>query len=276
MSDYRHDAVPASSPGRIYDVLLRAAEDGESSSVARMYFAVDSDAPLRHLEYCFGNGFTREAVPERRRKQFNTLTTWNAAALNRDAEDLITVLHETLSLSSFGHLDLVSILDWSTIAAGRSLGSVDERRTRTPGFQMDRARTYNDRPRVGSLALQSLVSDMTRVVKSHPAYSSASVILGGPDALGDTPNLRTQLAQGVATATGKELVILRWPAWQISNGAPTLSSLDRRISGSCIVIDDVWTDGATMNAIARLARASGASHAYGLAATMSHITEARH
>lgn len=276
MSDQRYDTLTTPTLGRIYDVLLRLAEDDEPTSLTRMYFAVDSDAPLQHLECCFGKSFTRRAVPERRRSQFNTLTVWNAAALNRDAEDLITVLHETLSLSRFGHLDLVSILDWSTFAAGRSLDSIDERRTRTPGFQMDRARTYNDRPRVGSLALQSLVTDMTRVVKSHPAYRRASVIIGGPDALGDVPNLRTQLAQGVATATGKELIILRWPAWQISNAAPNLSSLDRRISGSCIVIDDVWTDGATMNAIARLARTSGASHAYGLAATMSHNTEARH
>lgn len=276
MNEHWSDSAASPTPGRIYDVLLRAANDGESSPQARLYFAVDSDAPLRHLEYCFGNGFTRGVVPERRRRQFNTLTMWDAAALNRDAEDLITVLHETLSLSRFGELDLVSILDWSTIAAGRSLGSINARRTRSPGLQTDRARTYNDRPRIGPLALQALVSDMSRVVKSHPAYRSASVIIGGPDALSDAPNIRTQLAQGVATATGKDLIILRWPAWQIANGAPSQSSLERRISGSCIVVDDVWTDGATMNAIARLARASGASNAYGLASTMSHITEAQH
>lgn len=240
-----------------------------------MYFAVDSEAPLQHLDYCFGNAFTRKLVPERRRKQFNILTLWNVAAFTRTAEDLITILHETLSLPQFGFLDLVTVLDWTTLAAERSLGSIDDRRSLTPGIQMDRARTTPTRPRVGSLALQSLIADMARVVDSHPAYRSASVIIGGPDSLSDSPNLRTRLAHGVATATGKEFISLRWPAWQLANGAPPLSSLDRRISGTCIVIDDEWTDGRPMNALARLARASGASRVFGIAATMSDVSENR-
>lgn len=260
-------------PGRIRDVLLRGAENTGLGAVTRMYFAVDSEATLQHLEYCFGNAFTRKAVPERRRKQFNVLTLWNVAAFTRRAEDLITILHETLSLPRFDHLDLITVLDWTTLTAERNLGSVNDRRSLTPGIQMVRARTTRTRPRVGSLALQSLITDMARVIDSHPAYRDASVIIGGPDSLGDSPNLRTRMAHGVASATGKEFISLRWPAWQLANDAPPLSSLDRRITGSCIVIDDEWTDGTPMNALARLARASGASHVFGIAATMSHISE---
>ncbi|UVI36847.1 phosphoribosyltransferase [Brevibacterium spongiae] len=259
-------------PGRVHDVLLRRSSPHAD---LRLYLSADTDAPLRHLEYCFAGDFDYEAVPERRRPRFNVATRWRGAELPYAAEDLITLLNQTLSLPSQGSLDLVTVLDWSAVAAGRMIDSGQERQARTPGELMLRARRRTTHPRMGALAIGALVAEMARVISDHPAYRDAAVIIGGPDSLEDEPNLRTQIAQELAEVTEKELVILRWPVWQISGSAPLMSSLDRRLHGTAIVVDDVWTDGATMSAVGQLARASGADKAFGLAATIAHATEHR-
>lgn len=273
MSAGQSDRLGSLQPGRIRDVLLRSTESRDAQQLLRMYLSVDAEAVLDHLEHCFGDHFSYGVVPERRKQRFNILTEWGQSSLTREVERLVTVLNESLSLPRVGALDLVSVLDWSETAAEKTLGSVHTHRGRGPGVQMERARQLAARPRVGTLALHSLVEDMARVVRAHPAYNAADIIIGGPDGLGDMPNLRTQLAQGLAAATGKELILLRWPVWQIADSAPNLSTLGRRLSGPSIVVDDVWTDGTTMSAIGRLARASGASHVYGLAATIAHKSE---
>lgn len=265
-----YTVVAARRSGRIHDVLLRESATSSGAPDLDMYLSVDSDGPLEHLEYCFGAEFRYAEVPERRRSQFNVRVRWMLSSLTRDKEDLVTVLNETLSLPNVSDLDLVSVLDWSVEGARNALGSVHQHRSRVPGDQIERAKTFPVRPRSGALATQSLVDDLTRVVRSHPAYRSATVIIGGPDSLGEVPNLRTRLARGLAAATGKDLVILQWPAWRIAGGALRASALERRLHGPCLVVDDIWTDGATMTAIARLARASGADRVYGLAAT-NHV-----
>lgn len=189
------------------------------------------------------------------------------------AEDLIALLNQTLSLTIYGPLDLVTVLDWSAVAAGRTIDPGQERQARTPGELMERARRRSTHPRMGALAIWALVAEMARVIGDHPAYRDACVIMGGPDSLEDEPNLRTRIAAELAAATAKELVLLRWPVWQISGSAPLLSSLDQRLSGSVIVVDDVWTDGRTMNVVGQLARDSGADRVFGLAATIAHSTE---
>lgn len=257
-------------PGRIHDVLLRRSNQNGD---LRLYLSADTEAPLRHLEYCFADDFTYEAVPERRRPRFNVATRWQGADLPSAAEGLITLLNQTLSLPSRGALDLVTVLDWSAVAAERMIEPGLERQARTAGELMERARRRSTHPRMGALAVSALVAEMATVIDVHPAYRDATVIIGGPDSLEDEPNLRTQIAAELAEATAKELVILRWPVWQISGSAPLLSSLDRRLHGSAIVVDDVWTDGRTMSAVSRLARASGAERAFGLAATIAHPTE---
>lgn len=258
--------------GRVHDVLLRQSSP---NSDLRLYLSADTEAPLRHLEYCFAADFDYEAVPERRRPRFNVATRWRGADLHYAAEELITLLNQTLSLPGQGSLDLVTVLDWSAVAAGRMIERGQERQARTPGELMERARRRTTHPRMGALAVGALVAEMARVISGHPAYREANVIIGGPDSLEDEPNLRTQIAKELAEVTEKELVILRWPVWQITGSAPLLSSLDRRLHGAAIVGDDVWTDGATMNAVGQLARASGADRAFGLAATIAHASEHR-
>lgn len=119
-----------------------------------------------------------------------------------------------------------------------------------------------------------LAAELSDVIRRHPTYNAADAIVLVP---GSTPRrFGERLASAVSKNTGKPL--LRTKAVH----AERLEAKNAEIAGSAdlaskftieggdvegrsvVIVDDVYKTGRTMRAVAKVARAAGATEVYGL------------
>ncbi|NJP44475.1 phosphoribosyltransferase [Actinacidiphila epipremni] len=184
---------------------------------------------------------------------------------NRTLADL---LKSVLSLTVRSPLDCCIALDWYKIPdpdvdpmkwKNTEAGELNYRsKYYYPGVDLNRAR-------------HRLITRFSEVINKHPLYRDAAAIVSVAGHKADGRSHGEILASAVAEATGKRLIMTQTPDGprapaKESQGTITEKtfSLNERIIGNVVILDDVYSSGATMHAVAKVAKRAGADRIFGL------------
>jgi hypothetical protein len=183
---------------------------------------------------------------------------WALAALLRD---------DVLTLRRYPHLDCAIVLDWYKEVRE----DVDPMHwPNTPvGDLIYKGKYWKEDTPVRKKARTDLVEALADVITKHPLYRDAGSIVTIPGSKGDRLSFGERLASTVAKEVGKPLITTQAGAHEPRKAGSVVHLEDckmPRIEGAVIVLDDVIKSGGTMSAVAQVARDSGASKVFGLAA----------
>ena len=154
----------------------------------------------------------------------------------------------------------------------------DWRRTRL-GDLINRAKDYNrQRPVADLSAANALVSELDGFISKHPRYQVADVIICAPSSdCTRTSDLPSYLGHRLATSLGKsferaERMVDIPPQKDREESAINIQrnsmAVRSRLSGSrCILLDDLYESGATLQELGRVCRRAGAVEMLGLTVT---------
>ncbi len=117
-----------------------------------------------------------------------------------------------------------------------------------------------------------LVDEMAAVITRHPLLRGASTIVSVPGHRADGVSFGEKLARHVAEKVGKDFVLTECLSGErpsvkesLEDREPSVYRLPRYVSGTVIVVDDVYWTGKSMNDVAAAARAAQAERVFGLA-----------
>ncbi|WP_328714039.1 ComF family protein [Gordonia sp. Z-3] len=184
-------------------------------------------------------------------------------------EQLVSLLETALCLPAPSPFDLVLALDRYKIV-DEELPPEQWENTEA-GELVHKAKYYLSSPQIQRSARESLTRRMANAIWSHPVYRDAPYLISVPGSSGRGNSTGEQIARLVAAETGKQFIQTVGPARPQRKADPTfdvsgLFSLPSMLSGSCVIIDDVWHTGATCVEVARTAKLAGADAVYGLVA----------
>jgi hypothetical protein len=211
---------------------------------------------------------TQTEVPEDKRHEWTHAFRF-AAPHQQEIVRLCELLKTALSLTAKRDLDFAIALDWYK----DPVGDDPMKWPNTPsGELIYRSKYYgpgHDRTR----ARRQLVDKYAALIRQHPILRDCPAIITVPGHKADGESFGEKLADKVASETGKTLIRTLSPggtrpqakegASQIANGHFAMPhEIDERV----IILDDVYGSGATMAAVGKAARRSGARRVFGLAA----------
>lgn len=183
-------------------------------------------------------------------------------------QSLCELLKTTLSLTTKPDLDFALAFDWYKIVEGDDPMKWPNSAS---GELISRSK-YNAPRTVKAQARRDLVDKYVQTINEHPLYKECSSIVTVPGHRADGNSFGEQLAAAVATACHKELIRTASPGGprpEAKGGTAEIADGHFVVSGArgdVLILDDVYRSGTTMNSVARAAKRSGATRAFGLAA----------
>ncbi|MGC5258210.1 DEAD/DEAH box helicase [Gordonia sp. DT218] len=258
----------ANPRGRIALVEARPIEPG---AIASRLSLRGSDSAIAQITSLFREQFNYP--PDSYTAEGDELRLDWPCGVSTGCRHLAKILTEYVALETrqMSHVDLAVAIDWYKVLD--PLLEPDEWENTITGERINilKYRKPDSRAAEHSPEFLALSTSLTAVARRHPAFASAEVILSVPGSSGIGRSLGEQLAKSVATNTGKHLVQTWGPTRPQSKGLnrPNLDGLFRvnePLTGSCIVVDDVFLSGQTLDETARAACAAGAGRVVGLVA----------
>lgn len=267
---YRAD-TGADTRGRVLHVKTERQKKGQTGREVLMYL-IAADTARYHLSNRFRDDFSYEPRLEHTRYGETLRISW-PNGVPQAASELLELLTRriALPLDGLGSLNLAIALDrykiaergvppsqWSNTRIGADISYLKYHRPPARRFEQEQE-------------FAPLVEELAEVLVKHPAYAEAPTLVGVPGSQGGGESLSEALAERLALRTGKNLAIAYCPPhppWKGSN-PPSLSgkvSIESKINGPSVVIDDVVRTGHSLNETALAARRAGATHVYGLVA----------
>jgi hypothetical protein len=254
-------------PCRI-EAFLHAKPLDESLRWARSYLNCQH-LPIAHITHCFDDQFRSIPVPATRAADFEKCLHW-PTGYPPGARTLIELLHEVLTLPTQSErVSLALALDWYKVAES---DVPPDRWKNTPVGQLVlKAKYYKSSPATMKAAAAQLVELLGHALERHPAYKSAPYLVTVPGSAGNGGSFGESIASGVAQRANKTLIRTIGPPREAkkaggSSSLDGLFSLPQSLDGPCVVVDDVYRSGMTMQATALAARQAGATAVFALVA----------
>lgn len=190
--------------------------------------------------------------------------------IGADIWNLANLLKSVLTLTSKANLDWAMAVDWYKIP-DPEVNAMDWPNTET-GESVYRGKYYSP-GKMQEQAFSNLVERMSEVVDRHCLLREAETVVSIPGHKANGNSFGERLASAIAGNTGKLLekatcgLGVRLPSKESSNQSLMGHMIiARRLSGSTIIIDDVYRTGNTMSAVAQAVRMAGANHVFGFTA----------
>lgn len=216
-------------------------------------------------EVAAGSGRARP-VPDSRRG------TWThrfefPAGVPTEVRHLVSLLEEVLTLTNTPHLNCVIALDWYKVPDDEL--PPDQWANTDVGALINRGKYSGAMDAAGAALADRIAGFMQR----HPLYRDCSAIVTAPGSRANQESFGERLAATVAQRVGKTLVVTQAPKGArppAKQGQAQLSpeecgfEMPQRLSGSVVVVDDVYRTGSTMRAVAYAARHAGARRVLGV------------
>lgn len=173
-----------------------------------------------------------------------------------------------LSIPCSENIDLSISLDW--YSQPEAAGGV----ARTPTGQLINRTKHASHPTwsQSKISRAELVSELSGLINNHPTYTAADFITSPPGSGGDGQSFAELLAQEVARQTHKPYIAMCGPARpqqkeEVSRTVRDDFEMSSAVSGTAIVLDDVFRSGITLESAAVALRNAGADKVLALSAT---------
>lgn len=190
------------------------------------------------------------------------------AGITTEHTELLDLLKKVLILATPQHVDVALALDWYKDTS--SADDPNQWKNTNAGEFIYRLKYWSLTAADRSKYLNGLVGWMSTVIGRHPLYRDALNIVSMPGSKPEVVSFGETFAQAVAIASGKTYIRAtgseRPPAKEAGYSATIDQTfqLPHVISGSAILLDDVFRTGGTMRATAVAARRAGAAKVYGI------------
>jgi len=190
------------------------------------------------------------------------------------------VLRDVLTIPPKHSADFILALDFYTTPDDGLDGELSRTRQGSRVYSVKyQNRSSEDAVNEAKWATEGLRRDLLEVVRRHGIYKQADVLIGVPGHVSAKPSLATTLAREMAELRRVSTVAVHTVRnvrpeaktrqqdevpLDLENEFYIRESLEGRI---VVIIDDVYRSGATIDAIARAAKRSGATLVLGLVCT---------
>jgi adenine/guanine phosphoribosyltransferase-like PRPP-binding protein len=209
-------------------------------------------------------------MTDERRSEYSHRIVW-PSGVPPEVLQLVDVLKEVLTLRKVPYVDSAVVLDWYKVPDDE----VDPMHwlNTAAGDLLSKGKYIQSATTTRLNARRELVKKMVDVFERHPLYGNTPAIVTVPGHKADESSFGERLAATVAKRLGKsviETISRNGPRPERKAGAvedlTNAFVMPQALSGDVVILDDVYSSGATMNAVALAARTAGAQRVFGIAA----------